>query len=112
MIAKKFKPNDSEEEDQKEGATELPGPDSESVPMELEGGSSSTTTAAASSSYDFGEGMPANFRGQYEIMGVVTHKGRSADSGAWHGWWLCNGCAMPWYAVLVLCNVIFGYRYR
>lgn len=39
------------------------------------------TSVSSSSAYDFGEGIPKNFRGQYEIMGVVTHKGRSADSG-------------------------------
>ncbi len=34
----------------------------------------------------FGEGMPANFTGKYELMGIVTHKGRSADSGHYIGW--------------------------
>ena len=30
--------------------------------------------------------LPSNFTGQYELMGVVTHKGRSADSGHYIGW--------------------------
>lgn len=36
--------------------------------------------------YDFGEGIPSSFRGHYELMGIVTHKGRSADSGHYIGW--------------------------
>lgn len=28
----------------------------------------------------------AKFSGQYELMGVVTHKGRSADSGHYMSW--------------------------
>ncbi len=34
----------------------------------------------------FGEGVPDDFTGSYELMGVVTHKGRSADSGHYIGW--------------------------
>lgn len=34
----------------------------------------------------FGEGIPSSFTGKYELMGVVTHKGRSADSGHYIGW--------------------------
>jgi ubiquitin carboxyl-terminal hydrolase 14 len=34
----------------------------------------------------FGEHLPANFTGNYELFGVVTHKGRSADSGHYIGW--------------------------
>lgn len=34
----------------------------------------------------FGDGIPDNFTGMYELMGVVTHKGRSADSGHYIGW--------------------------
>jgi ubiquitin carboxyl-terminal hydrolase 14 len=33
-----------------------------------------------------GEGLPANFTGLYELHGIVTHKGRSADSGHYIGW--------------------------
>uniref|UniRef100_A0A7S1CA16 ubiquitinyl hydrolase 1 n=1 Tax=Bicosoecida sp. CB-2014 TaxID=1486930 RepID=A0A7S1CA16_9STRA len=43
-----------------------------------------------------GIGLPEHFRGYYELAGVVTHKGRSADSGHYMGWvrqkgddWLC-----------------------
>jgi ubiquitin C-terminal hydrolase len=34
----------------------------------------------------FGAGIPDGFIGEYELMGVVTHKGRSADSGHYIGW--------------------------
>lgn len=34
----------------------------------------------------FGDGIPNDFRGHYELMGCVTHKGRSADSGHYIGW--------------------------
>ena len=43
--------------------------------------------------------MPENFRGQYELFGIVSHKGRTADGGHYMGWvknddagadkWLC-----------------------
>ena len=41
---------------------------------------------AVTNDFDFGEGIPPAFRGLYELMGVVTHKGRSADSGHYIGW--------------------------
>lgn len=33
-----------------------------------------------------GNGLPVGFTGQYELHAVVTHKGRSADSGHYIGW--------------------------
>ncbi|RHY29950.1 hypothetical protein DYB32_004736 [Aphanomyces invadans] len=33
-----------------------------------------------------GIGLPLNFQGNYELYAVVTHKGRSADSGHYIGW--------------------------
>lgn len=33
-----------------------------------------------------GPGLPPNFQGQYELFGVVTHKGRDADGGHYMGW--------------------------
>jgi uncharacterized UBP type Zn finger protein len=42
--------------------------------------------SSSDSDLDFGEGIPSNFRGHYELMGIVTHKGRSADSGHYIGW--------------------------
>jgi len=33
-----------------------------------------------------GQGLPANFTGLYELHGIVTHKGRDADSGHYIGW--------------------------
>ncbi|RHY23650.1 hypothetical protein DYB25_006318 [Aphanomyces astaci] len=43
-----------------------------------------------------GIGLPLDFQGNYELFAVVTHKGRSADSGHYIGWarvhdddWLC-----------------------
>jgi ubiquitin carboxyl-terminal hydrolase 14 len=33
-----------------------------------------------------GHHLPAGFTGLYELHGLVTHKGRSADSGHYIGW--------------------------
>jgi len=33
-----------------------------------------------------GPGLPLNFQGNYEVFGVVTHKGREADAGHYVGW--------------------------
>ena len=33
-----------------------------------------------------GVGLPAAFRGFYELFAIVSHKGRSADSGHYMGW--------------------------
>ena len=33
-----------------------------------------------------GNGLPMGFTGQYELNAIVTHKGRSADSGHYIGW--------------------------
>jgi len=35
---------------------------------------------------DAGPGLPDDFQGNYEIFGVVTHKGREADAGHYIGW--------------------------
>ena len=34
---------------------------------------------------DYPTGLPASFTGQYELHSMVTHKGRSADSGHYIG---------------------------
>lgn len=38
-----------------------------------------------------GLGLPEEFMGNYELFAVVTHKGRSADSGHYIGWALDQG---------------------
>lgn len=40
----------------------------------------------SSASSPFGPGVPADFVGHYELHGIVTHKGRDADSGHYIGW--------------------------
>ena len=35
---------------------------------------------------NFGPVIPPDFTGYYELFAVVTHKGRSADSGHYMGW--------------------------
>lgn len=35
---------------------------------------------------NFNNGVPTDFSGTYELFGVVTHKGRDADSGHYIGW--------------------------
>jgi hypothetical protein len=50
-----------------------------------------------------GPGLPARFRGLYELFAVVTHKGRSADSGHYMGWVRNSGgaCRVPCAALLL-----------
>jgi len=43
-----------------------------------------------------GVGLPANFDGRYELVGIVSHKGRSSNSGHYMAWvkqnstkWIC-----------------------
>ena len=45
--------------------------------------SASTSTASASASASASSGQ---LTGQYELLSVLTHKGRSADSGHYVGW--------------------------
>jgi ubiquitin carboxyl-terminal hydrolase 14 len=49
---------------------------------------SASSSAAGSSSgpSPFGTGVSAEFTGMYELHSLVTHKGRSADSGHYIGW--------------------------
>ncbi len=48
--------------------------------MKLSMGDGSTT----------GLGLPADFKGRYELFAAVTHKGRSSDSGHYIGWYLLS----------------------
>jgi len=41
---------------------------------------------AAVSPTPCGPGLPLDFKGMYELFGVVTHKGRTADGGHYMGW--------------------------
>jgi ubiquitin carboxyl-terminal hydrolase 14 len=52
----------------------------------LNGADAATLNTSVPLSEHFGEGLPEGFTGNYELMGVVTHKGRSADSGHYIGW--------------------------
>ncbi|OQS01313.1 ubiquitin carboxyl-terminal hydrolase [Achlya hypogyna] len=54
------------------------------------------TMSMANGRASAGIGLPVEFQGNYELFAVVTHKGRSADSGHYIGWarikdddWLC-----------------------
>lgn len=74
----------------KTGEEKLPSvPENEG--MEIVGGGEGPIAAPPTipnegNAIDFGEGIPSDFRGHYELMAVVTHKGRSADSGHYIGW--------------------------
>jgi ubiquitin carboxyl-terminal hydrolase 14 len=48
--------------------------------------SSSSSSAVVSSSSPLGNCLPADFTGLFELHSLVTHKGRSADSGHYMGW--------------------------
>lgn len=66
---------------------------SNSSAMEVEGATAAPTTVFTSATAavegeavsPLGNGLPDGFTGQYELCGVVTHKGRSADSGHYIG---------------------------
>jgi ubiquitin carboxyl-terminal hydrolase 14 len=49
-------------------------------------GGTSTSTAASPTSVLDEAGLTSAFKGTYELYGVVTHKGRSADAGHYMGW--------------------------
>jgi ubiquitin carboxyl-terminal hydrolase 14 len=49
-------------------------------------GGTSTSTATSSTSVLDEAGLTSAFKGTYELYGVVTHKGRSADAGHYMGW--------------------------
>lgn len=46
----------------------------------------SSAEAVPSAPVEVGHGLPEGFTGQYELHAIVTHKGRSADSGHYIGW--------------------------
>ena len=50
-----------------------------------------STGGGADAQSDIGVGLPADFQGLYELFAVVTHKGRSADSGHYMGWVRSSG---------------------
>jgi len=56
--------------------------------MSMSGDASAMPPAppAQTSANTFGPHLPDSFTGNYELYGVVTHKGRSADSGHYIGW--------------------------
>ena len=68
--------------------------------MSVDGGGGAAAAPAAPEAVELaGPSMPESFRGQYELFAIVSHKGRSADSGHYMGWvknsdagdnkWLC-----------------------
>jgi ubiquitin carboxyl-terminal hydrolase 14 len=53
--------------------------------------SQSSGGGSADAQSDIGVGLPKEFQGLYELFAVVTHKGRSADSGHYMGWVRSSG---------------------
>ena len=58
--------------------------------------SSSSSSPPSSASSLLGPGLPADFTGCYELHSVVTHKGRSADSGDYMGY-VRQGSSNQWW---------------
>lgn len=50
------------------------------------GSSSAKPAAAPPALTSAGVGLPASFRGFYDLFAIVSHKGRSADSGHYMAW--------------------------
>lgn len=53
----------------------------------------------------FESGLPADFIGIYELEAVVTHKGRSADSGHYIGWVRQEPGSSFWYKTTIFRNL-------
>lgn len=69
--------NGDTESEMKVDAPEVPPPAPAPVAVEKE---------VSTGPIALGNGLPVGFTGQYELHAVVTHKGRSADSGHYIGW--------------------------
>jgi ubiquitin carboxyl-terminal hydrolase 14 len=62
--------------------------------------SDAAASAAASATATAAAGLPlptADFRGQYELFSIVTHKGRSANGGHYIGWAKKAKFSDQWY---------------
>ena len=64
--------------------------------MEADSAAPSSSSSSSSSSQSLGPGLPADFTGCYELHSVVTHKGRSADSGHYMGY-VRQGSSNQWW---------------
>jgi uncharacterized UBP type Zn finger protein len=63
--------------------------DVDSVPVTLTPATATIVKESTPSTSGFlneQSGLPADFTGHYELHSIVTHKGRSADSGHYIGW--------------------------
>jgi hypothetical protein len=81
------------------GATAGAGDSSASGSAGAGAGAASAIPADADGFTAVGPGLPAKFRGAYELFAVVSHKGRSADSGHYMGWVRRDGGA--WHVVVL-----------
>jgi ubiquitin carboxyl-terminal hydrolase 14 len=81
-----------------EGSMEVVGSEAASAPAAAAAAAAEEPLKSdPSENLDFGEGIPSNFRGHYELMGIVTHKGRSADSGHYIGWVRSSPGSSVWW---------------
>jgi ubiquitin carboxyl-terminal hydrolase 14 len=58
----------------------------EALAMSVGGAPAPASAPTQATPVDIGNGLPEGFTGAYELFGLVTHKGRSADSGHYIGW--------------------------
>ena len=75
--------------DDKPAAAEVEDDLAAALRMSLEaesGGSAISSTKPAAALTSAGVGLPATFRGFYDLFAIVSHKGRSADSGHYMAW--------------------------
>lgn len=100
-FAKKFKASEGEDVS---GASSAPMEEAAQEDSKPSGDDTATDSMeeaapapAPQADYDFGDGIPASFKGHYELMGVVTHKGRSADSGHYIGWVRKEASSSQWW---------------
>ena len=82
---KVFRDNDAKKVFESVGSSEKKTEENTEVIMDDE-----SKTKNLSEDGELGVGIPAGFKGHYQLFSAVTHKGRSSDSGHYIGWGLQN----------------------
>ena len=85
---------EGETKDDKETTAKTDGSEDKPTPMEIDNDDDDAEALAAALAMSTGNatpsfagyGLPSDFQGQYELFAIVTHIGRSVNSGHYMGW--------------------------